>query len=97
MPTKINSVKIRFEKVLGETDRAVLLRFHNFESWLPKKLCRNIVTNNKLAGHCSIPAWLYERIFNQVPNEADATETIEHHIPVRINPNNIDADESLIR
>lgn len=94
---EIKSVHIKFDKLKGETAKAVLLSIRGTQHWFPKKLCWDLVINKKLGGNCVIPAWLYEKIFNEAPDEADAVETVEKHVPVRIDPKAIEPDESLIR
>src|SRR5258708_39271990 len=91
MITKIKSVKIQFDKLLGETQKAYLFRIGNKEFWMPKSMCRNFILNKKLGGNCSIPSFKYEEIFeckieDMDQSDIDATETIEHHIPERILP-----------
>jgi len=82
----IKSVYVKFDKLMGETLRAYLLRFHNEEMWFPKRFCWQFTTNQKLGGNMVIPTWLYKEKFNQEP-QADHAETIvEHHIPDPVKP-----------
>ncbi len=91
---------LRFDKWLHSTEKAHLIRIHNSEHWLPKKLCRNFVLNQKLGGNVSVPAFLYERITGgsaeSVP-EYDVDIKIETHVPQRIDPVEIEANKNLLR
>lgn len=89
MPLQIKSVMLRFDKFLHETDKAILIRIHDQEHWLPKKLCRNFVTNKKLGGNVTVPAFLYERITGITHDDipiGDADTIIEHHVPDKVEP-----------
>jgi hypothetical protein len=90
-------VRIKFDKLKGETAKAVLLQFGNAEHWLPKKLCWQFITNKKLGGNCIIPTWLYEQTFGEPPIDEQAAETVEHHIPTPIQPIAIQPDAALTR
>jgi len=94
---KIESVVVRFDKLLTHTDKAILIEIGRSEYWLPKKMCRNLSYNNKLSGKVSIPGWLYREKFDKEPNVNEADVIIEHHIPKLITPVNNSEDESLIR
>lgn len=96
----IKSIMLRFDKFLHETPKAYLIRVGPTEHWLPKKLCRNFITNKKLGGNVSIPAFLYERITGESIEDApiaDADYIVEKHIPERIEPVKITPDASLIK
>lgn len=93
----ITKVFVRFDKLKGETSKAYLLQFMNEEHWLPKKLCWNFTTNKKLGGNCTIPAWLYEKIFGHLPEESEATEIITTHVPEQITVKPTEPDAKLIR
>lgn len=97
MNPTIKSVKIKFDKLKGETAKAVLLQFGNTEHWFPKRFCFQFITNKKLGGNCIIPTWLYIEKFGEEPPEAEAAETIEHHVPARIEPSNTLPDAELTR
>ena len=96
----IKSVMLRFDKFLHETPKAYLVRIGSEETWLPKKLCRNFITNKKLGGNVSIPTFLYEKITGIQAEEIptmDADYIVEKHIPNKLEPINTNADASLIR
>ena len=97
MDTTVKSVRVQFDKVLGETAAAVLLQFGRKEIWFPKKLCRGRVVNNKLGGNMVIPAWLYVDKFNQQPPIEQAVDIVETHVPQRIEPINTTPDAELTR
>lgn len=85
----IKSIMLRFDKYLYETQKAYLIRIGHTEHWIPKKLCRDFVTNQKLGGNVSIPAFLYERITGQSIEDAnplDADYIITKHIPAPLSP-----------
>jgi hypothetical protein len=88
---------VRFDKLKGETGKAVLLQIGYTEYWFPKKLCFNFILNKKLGGNMSIPTWLYENIFGQSPSEDEATEIVVKHIPNKIDAVKIDPNADLIR
>lgn len=91
---------LRFDKFLHETQKAYLIRVGPTEHWLPKKLCRRFITNKKLGGNVSIPAFLYERITGESIEDAptaDADYIIEKHKPERIEPVTPSPDASLIK
>ena len=77
----ITKVRVKFDKLLGETPRAYLLRFGNSEIWMPSQLCCKFTTNKKLGGHTVIPTWLYKEKFGCEPDENDAETIVEKHKP----------------
>jgi hypothetical protein len=83
------NVRVKFDKLLGETPGAYLIKIHNAEIWLPKRECRQFVTNKKLGGWAIIPKWLYIDRFGHEPDEdEEKTETaVYRHIPGKIQPN----------
>lgn len=96
----IKSVMLRFDKFLHETQKAYLVRIGYEEIWLPKKLCRKFITNQKLGGNVTIPTFLYTKITGIEPKNIptnDADYIVEKHIPEKLKPININADASLIR
>jgi hypothetical protein len=97
MKTKIKSVRIKFDKVRGETAKAVLLYIFGQELWFPRRFLFGLTVNNKLGGHASIPTWLYKEKFGEEPCEDDADEVVEHHVPTRIEPTNMQPDGELTR
>ena len=93
----IKSVRVKFEKLKGETPKAFLLQVNGKEHWFPRKLCFNFILNKKLGGNMNIPAWLYTEKFGEAPSLEDAAVIIETHVPTRIEPINPKPDASLIR
>ena len=101
----VTNVRIKFDKLLGETPRAYLLLFGGKEVWMPSKMCRNFTTNRKLGGHAVIPSWLYKEKFGYDPNEEElftgrlTSEAFIHNRPdyeaetiiERHKPNSVDA------
>jgi hypothetical protein len=86
----IKSVRIKFEKILHDTGRAILVRINGDDHWLPKKLCRNLIINNKLGGNVCVPVFLLEKIGLNVEDFTPDIE-INHHTPekiitIKINP-----------
>jgi hypothetical protein len=92
----LNSVRIKFEKFHHDTGRAILVSINGVEYWLPKKLCRNIIVNKKLAGSVCIPVFLAEKIGFKVDMCEKDIEVI-HHIPEVKQDLNIDHDKDLFR
>lgn len=50
----IKRVRIKFDKFLHDTGKAILIRIGNTEYWLAHYMCNNLVVNNKLGGHVSL-------------------------------------------
>lgn len=100
----IKSARIKFEKLLGETPRAFLLKINNKEHWIPKSQCRNFITNKKLGGNVILPTFILNEILECDINKVDCSHFIdkeykvEHHKPnkVTFDPNE-KPDESLIK
>lgn len=89
----IKAARIKFEKLLGETPRAFLIRLHNGQHWIPKSQCRSFITNKKLGGNVILPAWLINKIYDTDINKSDKYEhlitptwVITHHKPERKEP-----------
>lgn len=96
----IKSIRVKFDKYKATTDKAWLIEVRNQEIWLPKKLCRNFITNNKLGGNVSIPTFLYEKIFGETITDdsiVDADYVVTKHKPERKEPLKVVADASLTR
>lgn len=97
----IKSVMLRFDKFLHATEKAYLIRIGYTEHWIPRKLCRNFITNQKLGGNVSIPTFLYQRITGITPEDipqSDADYIIEKHVPERKQPiKNLQPDKSLMK
>lgn len=93
----ITKVFIRFEKLHGETFRAVLLLIDGKEYWFTKKFCWDFILNKKLGGNMIIPTWLYKEKFGKEPDDYEAACIIEKHKPIKKEVINNEPDESLIR
>jgi hypothetical protein len=79
----VKTVYVKFDKLLGETPSAYLLKIWDKEIWFPKRCCHQFILNKKLGGNMRIPAWLYIDKFGCEPDEEDITEVIIKHIPER--------------
>ncbi len=77
----IKRVRIKFEKLFGETPKAFLVKINNGEYWFPWRYTYNFTVNKKLGGHFECPAWLYKEKFGREPDESIATLMIEKHTP----------------
>ncbi len=94
----IKSAKIKFDKHVGETPRAYLIRIEGEEHWIPKSCCYGFRTNNQLKGSVELPSFIINKIFDidinelkELPNNITPTYIIEKHTPERVEPkeNNI--------
>jgi hypothetical protein len=92
----IKSVNIKFEKLLHDTGKAILVRINREEYWLPKKLCRKLIINKKLGGNVCIPTFIAERIGLAIEDCLPDVEVI-HHIPETQDKSNIKHDADLFR
>ena len=92
----IKSVRIKFEKLLHDTGKAILIRIDGVEHWIPKKLCRNLTINKKLGGNVCVPTFVIERIGLNIEDYSPDVEVI-HHIPETKNKLNIKHDADLFR
>ena len=92
----IKSVNIKFDKLYHDTGKAILVRIKGADHWIPKKLCRKLIVNNKLGGNVCIPTFIAERIGL---NTEDCNPDIEviHHIPEKQDKSNIKYDADLFR
>ncbi len=89
----IKNARIKFDKFLGETPRACLIRIHGDEHWIPKSQCRRFTTNNKLGGHVELPAFIINRMFDidinemeELPDNIKPTYIVEKHEPTILEP-----------
>lgn len=98
----IKSLNLRFDKFIHATEKAYLLKYQNQEVWIPKKLAWNFqVAGNDLHAWATIPAWLFEKITGQNPDEllndigtfgmkenygAIPQTIVEKHVPDRKEP-----------
>lgn len=89
LKSMISQVMLRFDKFKHETAKAYLIEIGSTEHWLPKRFCRKFITNKKLGGNVTVPAWLYEKTTGiaqeDIPME-DVTVIIEKHIPLPVAP-----------
>lgn len=92
----IKSVRIKFDKLLHDTGRAILVSISNNEYWLGYFMFNRLVVNKKLGGHFSISPKICDEkgIFY---DESMVDVYIEKHIPEKIKNKNITPDDSLIR
>jgi hypothetical protein len=81
----VKTVYVKFDKLLGETPSAYLLKIENRELWFPARCCYNFILNKKLGGNMQIPTWLYLDRFGCEPGEEDIAEEIIRHVPTPIN------------
>lgn len=89
----IKTARVKFDKLLGTTLKACLIRVSSDEYWIPKSLCKNFVTNNKLSGSVVLPTFLVNKMFNIdinnlefLPNYIIPELIIETHIPEKFTP-----------
>lgn len=92
----IRSVNIKFEKLLHDTGKAILIRIVGQECWIPKKLCRKLIVNNKLGGNVCVPTFIAERIGLNI-NDCNPDVEIIHHIPETQDKSNVKHDADLFR
>lgn len=96
----IKSVRLEFDKLYSETQKAYLIRVGYSEHWLPKKLCRNLRVFKKLNGCVDIPTFLYEKITGIKEaeiSEDEASVIVDVHKPQRKEPIQTSAHDSLTR
>lgn len=92
----VKSVRIKFDKFLHDTGKAILVRLNGAEHWIPKKLCRNLIVNNKLGGNVCVPTFIAGRIGLDIDDCSPDIEVI-HHIPGKADKNKIEHDDSLFK
>lgn len=92
----IKSINLKFDKIHHDTGRAILVSVHGKDHWLPKKLCRRLIVNNKLGGNVCIPSFLAEKIGLQIEDFNPDVEVV-HHIPESKDKSNIMHDADLFR
>ena len=73
-------LKIKFDKFLHDTGKAILIRINGSEHWIPKALCRNVITNSKLGGNVCVPTFIAEKMGIEITEDI-AEITIVQHIP----------------
>ena len=82
---------VRFDKFLAETPKAYLIRVEMVEYWVPKSLCKRLITNNKLGGNVILPTFFINKMFEidiniDCPKFITPEWIIENHIPEKITP-----------
>jgi len=79
----IKRVRIKFDKLLHDTGKAILIRISNKEYWLGHYMCTDLVVNKKLGGHVSISVNICKEkgIYY---NEDMADYIITRHVPKKI-------------
>lgn len=92
----IKYVRIKFDKLLYNTGKAILVRIDSKEYWLANYMYKNLVVNKKLGGNCEIDVKFCDEKDIKY-DESMATLIIEHHIPIKLDINTIEYDETLIR
>lgn len=92
----IKSVRIKFDKLLHDTVKAILVSIGNNEHWLGHFMINNLIVNKKLGGHFSISPKICDE--KGIYYDEDMVDVyIEKHIPEKIKNKNIAPDDSLIR
>ena len=92
---EIKSVRIKFEKLLHDTGRAIYVRIDNEDHWLGYFMFKTLVVNNKLGGNLIIQTkYCIEKGIYY--DESNASEFIKRHIPEKVNKK-AEINESLIR
>lgn len=79
----VTRVRLKFEKFLHSTGKAILVRVGGAEHWIPRKLCYDLVVNKKLGGHVSVPTFIIERMGMSVES-CEADVSIERHVPKKV-------------
>lgn len=89
----IISATIRFDKLLGETPKACLVKVYNNQYWIPKSLCRNFIINKKLGGSVVLPTFVINRMLSLDINHIDSLPSfitpyceVEYHLPKHREP-----------
>lgn len=87
----IKSARIKFDKLLGETSKAYLIRIDGDEHWIPKSQCRRFITNQKLGGNVEVSTFIINRMFDidiniECPDFVKPTWIVENHIPKKLEP-----------
>lgn len=89
----IKTAFLKFDKLLGETPKAYLIKVNNKEHWVPKSQCRSFTTNQKLGGHVTLPAFILNRMFDfnideatSMPADIRPVWVVEHHTLEKIEP-----------
>jgi hypothetical protein len=91
----IKSARVKFDKLVHDTGRAILIRVSTGEHWIPKSVCRKLTVNNKLGGHVCLPPFIIEKLGINI-DELQPDIEIIHHIPTEIKTE-INHDSALFR
>lgn len=87
----IKAAMIRFDKLMGETPKAYLIKVLNEQHWIPKSMCRSFIINKKLGGNVVLPTFIIDRLIGgdineDCPDFITPTWIVEHHTPTLITP-----------
>lgn len=88
----VTEVRIKFDKLKADTGKAILVRIFDSEYWIPLKLCRKLVVNNKLGGNVCIPMFFAEKL----GLKGSASVEVIHHIP-KTNTKKVEHDKDLFK
>lgn len=78
------SVLLRFEKLLGRTKKAILVRAEFKEFWVPMSCGRHLILNRKLGGHVEVPWWLFVKKMGREPDRDERLRDVRLYIPEEI-------------
>jgi hypothetical protein len=76
----MNKVRIKFDKLICQTPKAICIKVGFDEHWIPIKLCSKLRTNNSYKGSVSIPDF----IANDKGLKGEPDELYKHHIPSKV-------------
>lgn len=93
---KTLTVRIKFEKLLANTGKAILIRIGQQKHWLGKFILDDWCTNKKLGGWVVISTQVADEK-GIVWDDTMAVKSITHHIPKKLNIKDIQHDKSLER
>lgn len=91
----VKSARLKFDKLLHDTGKAILIRVNSSDHWIPKSLCRKLTINNKLGGHVCLPSFIIERLGINI-EDLDPEIIVTHHVPKKIKKQ-VDHDSDLFR
>lgn len=93
---QIRKVRIKFDKLLHNTGKAILVRVQNKETWLPNFAISDLVISNKLSGNVVVRASFCDEkeIYY---DESMAVEIFHHHIPDKLDKSTISHNKNLDR
>lgn len=93
---KTLTIKIKFDKLLHDTGKAILVRIGRQEHWLGKFMIDHWATNKKLGGWVVITTNTADKK-GITWDDTMAVKSITHHIPNKLNIKDIKHDKSLER